>query len=98
MTFNKASHTKEWDQICFLVGLIIGEVKKGAAFHILSWSSHGSRRPAKSTAGTEMKAASEAFDADGKYKRVLSKLLLVNVEAIVTSGFLKSIPCAVVQT
>lgn len=62
VSFADESHTMEGSQLCYLIGLFIGDVASGSTFYLLSWSSHKSRRPVKSTPAAEILAASEALD------------------------------------
>ena len=72
--FADASHSDNGSQLCYISGLIIGEISKEVPFHLLSWTSHKSRRPAKSTAAAETFAASEAIDEILVLKNSISKL------------------------
>lgn len=71
VAFADASHSKDSSQLCYLIGLFISPVEKGTPFHLLSWSSHWSRRPAKSAPAAEILAASEAVDELVVLKKVL---------------------------
>ena len=52
--------------------------KKGSPFHILSWASHRSRLPAKSTSAAEMLAASEAVEETVILKEVMSSIIVIS--------------------
>ena len=62
VAFADASHSPDTSQLCYLIGIVYGEVKQGSVFHLLTWTSHKSRRPVKSTPAAEIMAASEALD------------------------------------
>lgn len=62
LVFSDAGRAKERGQLEFLCGLLLGELKKGSVFHVLSWSSHLSKRPAKSIGSAEVLAAGSAID------------------------------------
>lgn len=48
--------------LLYHIGLVIGEVQTDSHYHLLSWSSHKSQHPVKSTPEAEIFAASEAID------------------------------------
>lgn len=83
MAFSDGIYTKEACQICYIVGLMIGTVSKVNPFHLLSWVSHRSRRPAKYTPSAEILAESEAVDEIVKLKNDLSKLVDVKILTMV---------------
>ena len=83
VAFSDASHSPKASQLCYIIGLVIGEVKKGSPFHVLSWSSHRSRRPAKSTPAAEILAASEAVEETVILKDVMTSVLGKPVKSMV---------------
>ena len=83
VAFADASHTKDSSQLCYIIGLVYGTVEKGCIFHLLSWSSHRSRRPAKSTPAAEILAASEAVDEIVVLRSVLTIILGTEVRTMV---------------
>lgn len=62
VAFADGSHSTVTSQPCYIIVLLICEMKKGIPFHILRWSSHFSRRSAKFTSAAEIFAAGEAVD------------------------------------
>lgn len=83
VSFADASHVKESSHLGYIIGLVVGEVKKVSPLYLLSWSAHRSRRPAKSTPAAEILAASEAVDEVVTLKEFMSKLLGSEVRAVV---------------
>lgn len=82
VTFADTSHTCDSSQLCYIVGLVFSEFKKGSDFYLLSWSAHRSRRPAKSTPPAEISAAGEAVHKTVMLKEVYSILVQTNVKAM----------------
>lgn len=62
VAFADASHLSDRSNLCYLIGLVFGELAQESIFHLLSWVSHKSRRPVHSTPAAEVLAASEALD------------------------------------
>lgn len=79
VAFADASHAADGSQLCHVIGLFIGPVALGSTFHLMSWSSHKSRRPCKSTPAAEILAASEAIDELVAIHAVLVRLLGVPI-------------------
>lgn len=65
LVFADASRNDDYGQLGYVAGLSIGDFKLGSIFHVLSWSSHKSKRPVKSIGASEILAAGEAID-EGK--------------------------------
>lgn len=82
VAFADAIHTKDSIQLFYIVGVAIGEVKKGSTFYVLSWSSHRSHRPDKSTPAAEILAASEAVYELVFTKRILSSIFGTNMQSL----------------
>lgn len=83
VSFADASHKKEASQLYYIVGSMIGLVQNGNQFHLLSWASNRSRRPAKSMPAAEILAATEAVDEIVMLKRLLLKFLGVEVKSMI---------------
>lgn len=77
--FADASHTKESTELCYIIGLVIGPVRKGSFFHLLFWPSQRCKRPAKSTRSLGTLAAGEGVDELVMIKKVLSTILKTEV-------------------
>lgn len=60
LVLSDAARRSDCGQLEFIPGLLLAPVKKGSVFHLISWSSHQPKRPAKSSASAEILAASEA--------------------------------------
>jgi len=45
LVFSDAAKNNSHGQLCFIAGLLFGEMKSGSIFHVISWSSHKSKRP-----------------------------------------------------
>lgn len=82
VAFADASHTKDSSQLFYIVGLVVGPVQKGSEFFVLSWSSHRSYRPAKSTPAAEILAASEAVDELVLIKRILTSIWAIEINSM----------------
>lgn len=79
IAFADAGHADTASQLCFVIGLFYGEIKKGSVLHLLSWASHKSRRPVRSTSAAKILAAGEALDEIVLLRDVLSTILGVCV-------------------
>ena len=77
LVFADAAKPGEHGQVGYLAGFLIGELKEGSVFHLITWRSHRSARPVKSTASAETIAAGDAFE-DAKLLAELYSLLLVS--------------------
>ena len=75
VVFSDASRTDDRGQLAYLAGVLIGPLQKGSIFHTLSWQSHRSRRPAKSTPVAEILACSEAIDEGKTIKYTLRQII-----------------------
>lgn len=53
---------------CYVYGLLLNGLNKDLTFYTLSWSSHKSKRPVKSTGSAEILAAGQAIQ-EGKVLR-----------------------------
>lgn len=80
LVFSDAGRMKDIDtgKLGFIAGLVVGPIKEGCIFHTLSWTSHKSHRPVRSTGAAEILAAGAGFD-NGKLLAQAYRLLL-NVE------------------
>lgn len=62
---------------------MVGEFKSGFMFHSISWLSHKSRRPTKSTPDAEIISAPEAIDEAKKIAYTYKQLLGIDVQICV---------------
>lgn len=60
--FADAGHTNELSQLLYFIGLDTSPVQKGSIFRLLSYSSHQSKMPSKSTSAAEIPAAGEGVE------------------------------------
>ena len=70
LSFADTSRKDDHGQLCFLLGLVFGDLNSGSVFHTISWSSRKSGRHVKSVASAERLATVEALDV-GKVMRRL---------------------------
>jgi len=63
--FADASRKSDTGQLCYVGGLMLGDLNSDATFHTISWASHKSKRPVKSIGTAEIYAAGESID-EGK--------------------------------
>lgn len=80
VSFADASHSQDASQLCFIIGIIYGEIKDGSMFHLISWASHKSRRPVRSTPAAEILAASDAVDKLIVLSTAIETILGINIE------------------
>ncbi len=83
VVFSDASRTDDRGQLCYIAGLLLGPLQKDSTFYTLSWQSHRSKRPVKSTPAAEILACSEAIDEGKVLKSVFSKILRISIKLIV---------------
>ena len=62
--FADASQHNDHGQLCYLAGMISGNVESGSTFHKLSCNSHKSQRPVISVTSAETMAAAEAIEEE----------------------------------
>lgn len=62
MTSCDAGTNDDAGQLCHLGGLLIDDLVYSSILHVISWSSHKSRRPVKSTGAAETFAAGEGIE------------------------------------
>lgn len=60
--FADASKSDEYGQIGVHCGLLFGKLELDAVFHLLSWTSHKTRRRTKSVPAAEILEAGERID------------------------------------
>ena len=83
VVFADAARPSENGQIGILAGLLIGKLCKDSIFHVISWSSSLSKRPAKSSGSAEILAASIAVDEGMLLSAAFSVLLGTRIPVIV---------------
>ena len=83
LLFADASRRIDHGQIGYLSGLLFGPIGEGATFHLMSWTSHKSKRPVKSIGAAEILAAGAAIDEGKMLVKAYEKLLNVSVAHIV---------------
>lgn len=81
--FADANHSDASSPLCYIIGIVIGNVENDAAFHVFCWYSHRSRRPAKLPPAAEILAASEAVDKRVMLEKMLSMFREVDVQSLV---------------
>lgn len=79
VAFADASHSRNGSQLCYIIGVLYGDVKQGNVFHLLTRASHKSRRPMKSTPAAEIMAASESIHELIHLRDALQKILKTKV-------------------
>lgn len=57
VAFADANHSVDGCQLCYLIGILYGEVTEGSVFLLLSWASHKIRRPVESMPAAKILAA-----------------------------------------
>lgn len=62
VAFADPGHSDSASQLCYIVGFVIGNVKQSSFFHVLTWSSHKSKRLVRSTGAAEIVAAVESIE------------------------------------
>ena len=77
--FSDAARANDYGQLSFIAGVLLGPLKIGSIFYIISWQSHKSRRPVKSSAAAETLAAAEAIDEGKTLKSTLTSVLQIDV-------------------
>lgn len=82
LIFSDAARPSTNAQIGYLIGLLLGPLELGSNFYLLSWSSHMSKRPAKSSASAEILAASEAVDDGRVIRKCLSRVFNMYVSLV----------------
>ena len=81
--FSDAGRPSDYGQLGYIGGMLLGPLKQGSIFHILTWRSHQKSRPTKSSGSAETLAAGNAID-DGKLiVDTLNILLAVGIHLIV---------------
>lgn len=83
LVFCDASRSKTHGQICYIAGLLIGDLSKGSIFHTISWTSHKSRRPVKSIGTAETLAAGEGIDEGKVIAKTFEVLLGTEVQLFI---------------
>ena len=75
LVFADASRTDDCGQLGILTGLLIGEIKKNAIYHTISWISHKAKRPVKNVPAADILAAAEYIDEGNTISKAYSELL-----------------------
>lgn len=65
LVFSAAGRQPDHSKLCYIAGLLFGDVKSGSHFNLPSLSSHMCRRPLRSIGAAEILAGGEAID-EGK--------------------------------
>ena len=85
LVFVEASLKTDNGKLSFLSRLIFGDLICGSVFHLISWISCESRRPAKSIASAEIRAAGEVID-EGKFiVKACNDLIGLNLDLWIAS-------------
>lgn len=80
VVFSDASRKENYGQLGVFGGLLIGDLKKGSAFHALSWSWHKSSRPVKSIGAAEILGSGEAIDEGNVLAKAYETLLGIEID------------------
>lgn len=83
LVFSDAGRTCDYGQLCFIAGLLFGDISEGSIFHVVSWSSRKSTRPVRSVGAAEILAAGEAIDEGKTIAHAYSILLGQHVDLII---------------
>ena len=81
--FADAGRLQDHGQLSFLCGVLLGPLVIDAPFYTVSWISHKSKRPVRSTAAAEILAVGEAIDEGKVVKATLSELLGISLKLMV---------------
>lgn len=73
--FADASRKNDVGQLCYIGGILFGELATGSVYHTLSWTSHKPKRPVKSIGSAEIYAAGEAIDEGKVLAKAYERLL-----------------------
>ena len=76
--FSDAGRPSEHGQLGYIGGILLGRLKQGSIFHPLTWRSHLSNRPTKSSGSAETLAAVDAIDDE--------KLIVDTLNILLTDG------------
>ena len=76
----EASRKNDQGQLQFLSGLIFGDLVAGAVFHLISKSSHKSRRAAKSIASAEIIDSGEVIEKEKVIEKAFNDLIGLNLD------------------
>lgn len=74
------AYNREYGQLSFIIGILVGELEKGSTFYLLNWGSSKSKRPIKSIGSAEIMAASQTIDEGKIIKLVISQLLNISID------------------
>lgn len=81
--FADADRLCEKRQLGISVGILIGDLIEGSLFHVLTWSSHLSKRAVKSIGASEKVATSAAIDKVILISAACSRLLETPVSVLI---------------
>lgn len=98
IAFADAGPLSESSYFCYIIEIVIVEVKKGSNFHRLSGLSHRSRRPAKSTPAAVILAACEAVEETFIIKEVMSNVLNIENQRNGLSSLKRLVGILIIQT
>lgn len=74
LVFSDAGRQASRSQLSYIAGLLMRDIQATVPFHLLSWSSHKSRRTVRSIRAAEILAAVEAIDEGKILARTLSSI------------------------
>lgn len=80
LVFSDASRVDENGQTGVVAGLLVGEMKHDAIYHVLSWISYNSKLPVKSVPAAEILAATEGIDERKMLSQAYSELMGLNIK------------------
>lgn len=80
LVFSDAAKFQSHGLLSFIAGILFGDLKSGSIFHVLSWTSHKSKRPAKSVGAAQTFAAGESIDEGKILAKAYEVLMGVQVD------------------
>lgn len=83
VVFADAGRIEDHGQLSYLTGLLLGPLDKGSHFYVLSWTSHKSKRPIRSTAAAEILAVGEGIDEGKVIKSIMQMIFNRKIKLMV---------------
>ena len=80
LAFADASQQNGHGQLCYIAGLLFGDLTSGSTFHTLSCISHMSQRPVKSATSAETLTVVKAIDEGKVLVKAIEELLCTEVK------------------
>lgn len=83
VVFADAGRVTIHGQLSYLAGLMLGPLEKGSTFYTISWTSHKSKHPTRSTAAAEILAVGEGIEEENTIKSMIYMALGFKVKLMV---------------